>query len=284
MKKILIPIIESNLELSLNAIEYGGALFSGQEPEIIVLYLADRGNYKSKESFQRELHQMVTINIKPKLNKAAARNPQLKKIKLEVKALESEIADHIVEFAEKQGADLIIVSNPKLPGMSSPNDEMDSAAYEVVLKSTCPVLTYTHLSEDVKFEKILLPLDLSEGSKYKTPIAIEIANKFKSRVDILSAIEDPNQNEVIRIEEIQAEVEKMFADKGIECEKEICKMRLDNAVIAKSEESAADLVIIMSRPSSMWSELFITPGAKQIISFSKIPVLIIRLKKWGSGI
>ena len=43
-----------------------------------------------------------------------------------------------------------------------------------------------------------------------------------------------------------------------------------------SESIAADLIVIMNRPKALWDDLFVAPGAKRIISFSKIPVLSLR--------
>ena len=271
MKKILVPIDDA--DHSLRALEYAGIVASVFKAEVVALHLIDPKLFKSKKDFHLALNNFVDEQVRPKFKKAIQSNPAMTKIRLETRALQSEISEHILEFKDELEADFIVMSSQ---GLRS-RDEWElrfqnTNAYKVILKSDVPVFSFTQLPEQVSIRHILVPIDDSEGSLLKIPYAVKIARNLKASITLFSAVsseKDKNTTDSthsrlldeLQIHNLQITSEIKFADE------------LPETMMKFGEEIKADLFIIMNRPSNRWSDFFITPGAKKIISFSKIPVL-----------
>lgn len=280
VKTIVVPV--ANFDLSLEALTYTGQLSINMPVEIHVLHLLDPAKFKSKEEFQNNLNQLVELKLRPKLEQAKQINPELKKIKLETRGIEASVTDHILDFAKEKGADYIVMGEHGL----APKDRWEkhlhsTTSYEVVLKSKCPVFTFTQIPWHQPLKHILLPLDLSEGSKLKVAYASDLSRRFSASITLLSAYkpEDDDQREKLR--KLQKEVSAQLESEGIMVSQMIEKgISLAEVTLQALDHVSADLVIIMSRPSNRFGDLWVAPGVKRIISFSKIPVLSLRLKSW----
>ncbi len=278
MQNIIVPV--SDFEVSLKALEYAGMLSAQTEATITVLHLVDPEKLKSKEDLRMKLNLLVETKIRPHFTEAVKSNPNLKKIKIETRGLTYDIADHILDFARDKQADLIIMGSHGLPTKDRWESHLkDTNAYKVVLEATCPVLTFTTVPKASSISKIILPMDLSDGSQLKVPLAIKMARQFSATIDILSVVEKYGGKEENQLIALQQAVIGRLENEGIRSNCIIRKdEKLSEVALKYSEETNADLMIIMNRPASMWSDLFVSPGAQRIISFSKIPVLSLRAK------
>ncbi len=147
-----------------------------------------------------------------------------------------------------------------------------------MLDEPCPVFTFTQIPINPKIKNILVPLDISEGSLDKLPLAITISKQLGATLHILSAAEHQ-----VDVEQLQLQLDEMneeLIEQGISVIKnEIHHSTLEAAINLYVKDVSIDLVMIMSRPGFRWSDLWISPKAKRLISHSNIPVMSIRSNK-----
>ena len=215
IKKILVPY-DDNLR-SIGAIEYASMFASGIGAKITALHLADPKDYRSVTDFKVKIREWAEEQLRPKLRQIQQDYPDIHKIDLQIRGLEKPLHRHILDFADENETDFIVLRSHGLPNSSDWELFLsDTNAYKVVLESTCPVFTFTKVPSNPRLKDILVPLDLSEGSLYKVPLAIELGKQFGATLHLLSASEHKEDIEDLKqqLEEIQHEVEKI----GVHCE------------------------------------------------------------------
>lgn len=273
-KKILVPFDDN--ERSIRALEYAAMFASGMGASITALHLANPEVYQSKADFQKDLNQLVETRLRPKLVEIQKQYPDIVKIDLQIRGLQKSIYRHIISFAQENQIDFLVMRNHGLAeGGDWESHFKNTTAYNVVLEAPCPVFTFTHLPQNPKMKNILIPLDLSDGSLYKIPIAVNLARQFDATLHLVSGSEnlDEHPELVQQIEEISASLQKM----GLKVIKNgVFSDSLPKTIEAYTGRSHIDLVVIMSRPGFRWSDLWVSPKAKQIISQSSVPVFSIR--------
>jgi len=275
-QKILVPF--SDDERSINAMAYAAMLASNMGAAITALHLADTHDYTSKKEFQEELKEMVDQRLRPKLREIQKSYPDIRSIRIQTLGLEKSIDQHIIDFAKEEAIDFIVMRSHGLPEASELELRFKKTnAYKVALEAPCPVFTFTGAPVINSPKHILLPLDLSDGSLYKAPLAMELAKKFGATVHLLSASEHIEDHE--ELDEQITTVSEELTNRGIEVVTEkIHRKTLIEAIEDYTEKVSIDLITIMSRPGFRWSDLWMSPGAKKIIAQSKVPVLSVRTK------
>lgn len=275
-KKILVPF-DDNLR-SIAALEYAAMFASGIGANITALHLADPKDFHSMEEFQTNLKGFVNEELRPKLREIQATYHDIHKIDLQIRGLEKPIHQHIIEFASENDVDFIVLRSHGLPDQDNWEDHFKSTiAYKVILEASCPVFTFTRNPEKPRLKTILVPFDLSEGSLYKIPLAIKLAQQFKSTLHLVSASEYEDDHE-----ELNGLLDDIEDDLKPRCDvvrHKAYHRTMPEAITYFSEKLDIDLVIIMNRPGFRWSDLWVSPKAKRIVSHSKVPVISIRSNK-----
>lgn len=276
-KKILVPF-DDNMK-SIGALEYAAMFASGIGAKITALHLANPKDYHTKDEFRKELGEMVEQQLRPKLLDIQKTYPDIKKIDLQIRGLEKPVYDHIVEFAGENDIDFIVMRSHGLPDMDDWELHLrNTNAYNVVLESPCPVFTFTQIPTQPKMKNILVPLDLSEGSMYKVPFAMSLAGQFGATLHLVSASEHKEDHD--QLQQQLNELRNDLSDRNIQVVSNgLYPGTLPAAIAAYTEQADIDLVVIMSRPGFRWSDLWVSPKAKRIISHSKVPVVSIRSNK-----
>lgn len=269
--KILVPF-DDNIR-SIRALEYAAMFASGIGANITALHISDPKDYHTKEEFDKELSEMVEVQLKPKLVEIHKRYQDIKTIDLQIRGMEKSIPGHILDFANDNATDFIVMRSHGLSQADSWELNFKSTnAYKVLLEAKCPVFTFSQIPDNPKIKEILMPIDLSEGSLYKIPFAITLAKQFNARIHVLTSSEykedHPELND--QLNEICDELN----ERGVELVKsKINTSTLPEAIFSYCKEVAIDLIVIMSRPGFKWSDLWVSPKAKRIISMSTVPVV-----------
>ncbi|MEO9965485.1 MAG: universal stress protein [Reichenbachiella sp.] len=276
-KKILIPF--DDRQVSKGALEYAAMFASSTGASITALFLANPEDYKSKEEFDAELKKMVEQKMKPMLQEVRLTYPKLSKVDLQVRGLTQPLYRHILDFAKNDQIDFIVMRSHGQTLAEDWEDKLnDTNAYKIVLESKCPVFTFTSIPKAPKINSILLPLDLTNGSRYKVPLVIEIAKQFGSTIKLLSSSE--NLDEHYDLQQLMSETFNDLKKKELNVTAgPIEKLPIADAIVRRTAQGDVDLVAIMSRPGFRWSELWVSPKAKQILAQAKVPVLNIRSSK-----
>jgi nucleotide-binding universal stress UspA family protein len=276
-KKILIPF-DDNIK-SIAAFEYAAMFASGIGAKITALHLADPKNYHTKAEFQKDLTVLVDCQLRPKLASIQKDYPDIKKIDIQIRGIERPIYEHIIDFAKNNEIDFIIMKSHGKPDKNEWEPHFKSTnAYKVVLDAPCPVFTFTHITSNPKLRNILVPLDMSEGSLDKLPLAIKLAMQFHAKLHLLTASE--HREDIQAHEEQLDEIFNDFIGRGINVTKnKVYSDTLPAAIDRYVKNVDIDLVMVMSRPGFRWSDIWMSPKAKRIISHSKVPVVSIRSNK-----
>jgi nucleotide-binding universal stress UspA family protein len=276
-KKILIPF-DDNIK-SIAALEYAAMFASGIGAKITALHLTDLKDDHSKVEFQKDLTELIDDQLRPKLLSIQKNYPDIKKINIQIIGIDKPIYAHIIDFAKANEIDFIIMRSHGKPDTNAWELHFKSTnAYKVVLDAPCPVFTFTHITSAPKLRNILVPLDITEGSVEKLPLAIKLAMQFNAKLHLLSAAEQQED-----VQELQLQLDEMYdelIDRGINAIKnKVYPDALPIAIDAYTKNVDIDLVMVMSRPGFRWSDLWMSPKAKRIISHSKVPVVSIRSDK-----
>ncbi|UXP32330.1 universal stress protein [Reichenbachiella agarivorans] len=278
-KKILVPF-DDNIK-SIEALGYAAMFATGIGAKIIALHIADPKHYHSKKEFRKELNSIVHDQLLPKLNEIHKIYPDIRKIDLQILGQEKSLPQHIVDFAAQNDIDFIILRSHGDPDQNDWELHFKKTnAYKVVLEASCPVVTFTNFPQKMQMKNILVAMDIGEDSSYKVPLATALAQQFGSTLHLLSASE--HYDDLDGLDEQLNELSLGLKNKGIDVIKnEVENCTLPAAILKHTQNENFDLVMIMSRPRFRWSDLWISPKAKRIISHSHVPVLSIRSNSPG---
>lgn len=277
LKKILVPFADT--KSSISALEYAALFATGTGAKITALHLADPKDYSDNRAFQREFVSMVTKRLQPKLNEIHRLYPEIRKIDLQIRGKDRSVHDHIIDFASKNDCDLIVMKSEGLFHVADWEVPFkNSQSYKVVLAAPCPVFTFTGITETPEVKNILLPLDLTDGSLYKVPLAMAFAKQFDATLHLISGSEHSDDHAELnqQMDEIFVELQSMDVQV---VKSEIFDSTMAEAIERYTSECSIDLIMIMSRPGFKWSDLWISPTAKKLICLSETPVISVRTNK-----
>jgi len=133
----------------------------------------------------------------------------------------------------------------------------------------------THAT-DLGFKKILLPIDESNESRQKVPLAVGLAQFYNAQIILLGII-NFSGNDLIRRFKIKIEqVEDYVVNHGLDYET-VYKEGNDLAGITmkSAEELGADLLVIMTEQEPSITGFLLGNYATRVVNNSKIPVLSI---------
>lgn len=274
---ILVPF-DDNIR-SIRALEYAAMFATSIGAKITALHIADPKDYHSKEEFDKDLLGLVENQLRPKLAEIRRNYTDIRKIDLQIRALEYSIPQHIIDFALEKQIDFIVMRSH---GLSQAHDwELhfkSTNAYKVLLDAPCPVFTFTQAPDTPKMKNIVVPLDLSEGSLFKVPFAITLAEQFNAKLHLVTSSE--YKEDQVELNRQMDDIYSKVTASGINVVKgEVFTGTLPEAIFSHCEQHAIDLIIIMSRPGFRWSDLWVSPKAKRIVSVSKVPVVSLRAEK-----
>jgi nucleotide-binding universal stress UspA family protein len=274
---ILVPF-DDNIR-SIRALEYAAMFATSIGAKITALHIADPKDYHSKEEFDKDLLGLVENQLRPKLAEIRRNYTDIRKIDLQIRALEYSIPQHIIDFALEKQIDFIVMRSH---GLSQAHDwELhfkSTNAYKVLLDAPCPVFTFTQAPDTPKMKNIVLPLDLSEGSLFKVPFAITLAEQFNAKLHLVTSSE--YKEDQVELNRQMDDIYSKVTASGINVVKgEVFTGTLPEAIFSYCQQHTIDLVIIMSRPGFRWSDLWVSPKAKRIVSLSKVPVVSLRAEK-----
>ncbi len=275
--KILVPFDDD--QRSLSALDYAAMLALVMKGDIMVMHVADAQDYTDSVQAKDFSTTLVRDKLRPKLALIQKRYPSIRKIDLRIVGSKAQLHEHIITFAKENRINMIVMRHHKLPDISDFELHfLNTTAYNVVLNAPCPVFTFANTVPKSVMKNILLPLDLSDGSLYKIPQAVLLARHFSATLHLLSATEDKGKEVALR-EQLDTTADELSA-KGLRVKSSgVHKGTLLSAIERYTQVQEMDLIVIMSFPGFRWSDLWVSPKAKQLISRSKTPMLSIRAEE-----
>ncbi len=196
---------------------------------------------------------------------------------------EGRVYKAIVDISEKMDCDCIIMGTKGAEGIEQ---IIGSTASRVMSYANVPVIIVNDFPKKGRYEKIVLPIDLSVESKQKVTWAIHIAKKYGSEVHIIAEVED---DEFLhnKIKATIYQVKNILIQNGVnavifELDEERFPGHLGVDTLKYADEINADLILIMTHLEKGFSEYIFGTEAQQIVNkVSKVPVMCIHPKETG---
>lgn len=268
-EKILVPLDGS--EVAEVALPYAGELAGRLGSEITLIHVCE-----STEQQYRNMHQIYMqkmAEMTRQLIKKYVETPDAASIAVQAELLNGNPADKILDFAEKQHVNLIVIATHGRSGiqrwvLGSIADKVVNAAKQPVLLIRARGIPPREV-EKVKTGKILLTLDGSKESEAVIPYIQELAARLKAGVILLQVVPPPSPvitipGETMQIPYTPAQVElwkidaaayleKMaegFKSRHIEVRSEVRVGDPAQEIIAAADEFKADLVAMSTHGRS----------------------------------
>ena len=272
--KILIPIDFS--QVSKRAINHGAHLAQLTKGELILLHVQKRADLidiiipalKLKDA------SIITTYLQDKLKELSGEISKKYKIPVIPIVSMGGITSEITRIAKKMKVGMIIMGTQ---GGDSENDLfLGSNSYRLLTKSSVPVMTVRTVSPNNGYSKILLPIDLSEHSRQKVIMALQLALKFKAELYIIGLLNKNEEQDRFKLEVVLSQIEKMAKVKKLACNG-IIKTTPNKAktTLTYAKNKRADLIITMSDQNAEFSRFILGSYVHQLINDSLIPVLSI---------
>ena len=274
MKQILVAIDFS--KTSLNALQYGIMLANKSKAALQMVWVDNVSSeelvYEETASDERTEKVEMLKEIQGKFKKS------LESGKLDYKVRKGKVHIELANHAKSVGADYIISGTHGVSGFEE--FWIGSNAYRIVTHSPCPVVTI-RLGFDVRdIDRIVLPLDSSQETRQKVPVAADIAKLFNSEIHILSLYSTSLKSVQKRIDNYALQVRQYLDKNGVKYVSEIRESdNITRSTLDYSENTNASLIVIMTEQETTTANLFLGPYAQQMINHSTIPVLSVRSKE-----
>lgn len=278
-----IILVPTDLSTASNfAMDHAVGIANLFDNQITLLYVVEETFFKS--IFSGGIEKAVMIDtINAKLNEKAeaikAKNPNLT---VNTLVREGKVYKQIIEVSQTYACDSIVMG---FSGASGMERFMGSTTTRVLKSSEVPVVIVKDVKSNMKYEKIVLPIDLTRESRQKVDWAIHIAKQYNSQIHVIMEIE---KDEFLanRVKASLKQVENILTKHGVNFVSKILDdiqypEHFGKDVVQYADEISADLIMIMTqKETGVQDYLRIGSFARHIIHESKnIPVMAIKPKE-----
>ncbi len=220
--------------------------------------------------------------VKKEAKKRLETMTKSKGLSLEIIIQEGTASKKIVEIAEREKADLIVMGRRGLSAIEKLF--IGSVANQVLRSSSVPILITKKKRGKPSFKKIIVPTDFSEQEEVERDYAWKLAKRLEASELCLLHVLELHQYEFSprELDEILAAVMKRLQQRK-KREKEDFKVTEDiyravNAplgIVDYAETHHYDLIVISSCTQSKLERFFLGSTTEKVISYSNLPVFVI---------
>lgn len=273
--RILVPI---DFSAAGNcALQYGTYLANKYRADVFLLHILDDiGTYPKewvvdKSSSKEEIKTKIT----EKLSEYAEDITKNYGIYVQIIINTGKPAYKIIEAVEEHNIDLIVMGAHGSDGFEAVF--IGHTAKKVINLSACPVITIREGFQLEEIKSIVLPIDDTRYSRQKVSNVLPLATKCKSEVHILGIVQSDDKSDIAKLKIKLNTVEEAINKAGLVCiRKMVNGTNVAMESIKYAEEVHADLLSIMTDHESNLTGIFMGAFARQIVNYSKIPVLSIK--------
>ena len=239
-------------------------------PALYDAALIVKGELENRVAFVREEAQKKFDSFK-----------KAKNLKFEALVKEGNAAKKIIETAEEEKADLIVLGRKGLSAIEKLF--IGSVANQVLRSSPIPLLLTKKKTGKSRFKKILVPTDFSEQEEVERDFAWKLAKGFDSALTLLHVLELHDYEFTPRaLDEMFDAVEKRFK-KREKKEKEDIPVSEDvyraiNAavgIVDYADTHKFDMIVISTCVQSKIERFFLGSTTEKVISYTQVPVFAI---------
>lgn len=240
-----------------------------------------------EDAFYREAREQADQKMLDLINEVEASDVTIKRVHSRGMAP----APVIVEYAESQGVDLVVMDTAGRTGLS--RIARGSVAEEVVRHAPCSVLT-VHEGAPVPdaVRNVLVPVDLSEFSRPLIRAAKDVTASFQARMDLLHVVEplpfpvplvgavtihdlipDPTDQAERQLQRILETEEGL----PVECDVHVREGHAAMTIIDSVDTFDSDLIVIASHGLSGLERIMLGSVTARVIRRATCPVLVLRV-------
>jgi nucleotide-binding universal stress UspA family protein len=250
-----------------------------------------RHNYKeTKENFPIAIDTLTDWLRRPAASVTGTNWPDLEALPIEQEQVESSApAERIVDYAEKQSIDLVVMGTHGRRGV----DRMlfGSVTEEVVRHAPCPVFT-VRTDADVEpsqaVRRILVPVDFSRGSESAVRHAKEMALTYGAEIDLLHVVEEPVYPSAYEVEttfpsdEVVARVEDRLGEMAREeigIEHVVVEALVGHparGILDYVETNDVDLIVQATHGRTGLDHVLLGSVTERVLRQSPVPVFVVK--------
>jgi nucleotide-binding universal stress UspA family protein len=274
MKQIIVAIDFS--KTSLNALAFGIHIANKAKADVQMVWVDNTTSEEVVfEGFAHEERNEKVALLKELLEK---HSKSLKGGKLDYKTRKGKVYIEIAQQAKSVSADLIITGTHGVSGFEE--FWIGSNAYRVVTNAPCPVITLRHDYKVGDVRKIVIPIDSSQETRQKIPVAANFSQLFDSEIHILSLYSTPLKSLQKRVDNYARNVADFLQERNIRYVSVVKESEnITRTTIDYAEAVNADLIAIMTEQETTTANIFLGPYAQQMVNNSPVPVLSMRAKE-----
>ena len=280
---ILVPMDFS--DSSINAVYYAVEMANFFDSEVTLIHVISKSMLSNLLVGKSEI-ALLRDNVRKKLEELKVEIlEKWPNTKVNTVVSEGKPFKVINQIAEENNCDTIVMGTNGVNGIEQ---FTGSTTSRVIKSSKIPVIAVKEKRTEPKFNKIVLPIDLTRTSRQKIDWAVKVGKKYNSTVHIIMELE---KDELIgkKIKANLNQAESILKKHGVKYESHLLDDReypdhLGKDTIKYAEKIDADLIIIMTKSETgKLSELFVGSYAEQIVNSSqKTPVMCINPKSTGT--
>lgn len=259
-------------ESSINALKHATTIADKAKCDITLVWVKTPGT--SLGLMADNVKEYTDLAFK-KLEKVADDHQSLmpKGKKIITKVLEGKVSSAIACEASESNADLVIVGAHGISG----EEEMfiGNNAYRTVMAVNCPVLTIRNNTKVSRaLTDILVPIDLSEETRQKLPIAVKFAKLFAAKIHVLGLYTSSNREIRQIVDSYLFTVDRFLKGKNVRYQ--LYKresFHITQTTVEFAKEIDANLIITMTEQTSDVSGIWLGAQARELVNNCCFPVL-----------
>lgn len=270
LNRILFPTDFSDTAAKAQGLALNMARLSGAK--LTLLHVFENSSYEALAIDKGSSKDDTLAQVRDRLQEKADRLSSENGVDIDVVLGTGRTYDQIVGVAQDVDTDLIIMGTHGVSGFAE--FFAGSNAFKVVTQSPCPVITMQEARNETGFKNIVMPIDSTDETRQKVPVAAKLAEMFGATVHIASLITDDTPEMHHKFSIISKQVAEYFDEREIaHSENTLTGDNLATMTMNYAESKSADLIIMMTEQESNLTGFLMGPYAQQIVNHSKIPVL-----------
>jgi nucleotide-binding universal stress UspA family protein len=284
-KKIILVAVDFN-EVSTVAAKQACVFAKILGKSVVLLYVYHNTGFLGK-LFTQEQNKNVLQSAMDELNKLVSSLREEYGVDIDCVVKEGSVHGEIVEFSEAINPRYLVIGTRSHFHKDYSKKSIGAIASKVIRSAKCPVITINSPVLHTQIRNILVPLDLTNETRQKVGLAIEIAQHFNSKMHVISALWSIGNTGVeYQLKAQLIQVQKVAEKAGLECVTEIIECEETNSIPVITEYIAntpgIDLLVIMTQQEDAIVEFFLGSTAQEMIRLSNIPVLSVVPKSIGN--
>lgn len=269
LNRILFPTDFSDTAAKAQGLALSIAKVTGAK--LTLLHVFENSSYEalsiSKGGDKDDTLGMVRERLQEKADSLSSDNG----VAIDVVLGTGRIYDQIVAVAQDVEADLIVMGTHGVSGFAE--FFAGSNAFKVVTQSPCPVITMQEARNDIGFKDIVMPIDSTDETRQKVPVAATLAKMFGGTVHIASLITEDSPEMHHKFSVMTKQIAEYFDERDIaHTENTLIGDNLATMTMNYAESKGADLILMMTEQEFNMTGFLMGPFAQQIVNHSKIPV------------